>query len=139
MKTVIYYEWVRRGKKRCIRCLAGLGIVMMLFFVPMLIDRLLPDFSYNYMKWPQYIRNIMGMRSWHKTLWLDIWQIGCILFAFVINWLFMSEIAESIINEKKLETDIYLFMQVLKREKSFLESFCSILWLMCLRLRDSLY
>ena len=101
MKTVIYYEWVRRGKKRCIRCLAGLGIVMMLFFVPMLIDRLLPDFSYNYMKWPQYIRNIMGMRSWHKTLWLDIWQIGCILFAFVINWLFMSEIAESIINEKK--------------------------------------
>ena len=117
MKTVIYYEWVRRGKKRCIRCLAGLGIVMMLFFVPMLIDRLLPDFSYNYMKWPQYIRNIMGMRSWHKTLWLDIWQIGCILFAFVINWLFMSEIAESIINEKKLETDIYLFNAGVKKRE----------------------
>ena len=69
------------------------------------------------MKWPQYIRNIIGMRSWHKTLWLDIWQIGCILFAFVINWLFMIELAESIINEKKLETDIFLFNAGVKKRE----------------------
>lgn len=117
MKTVIYYEWVRKRKVSFIRYFASLGIVLMFFMATMLLDRFSPDFSYNYMKWPQYIRNIMGMRSWHKTLWLDIWQIGCILFAFVINWLFMIELAESIINEKKLETDIFLFNAGVKKRE----------------------
>ena len=72
MKTVIYYEWVRKRKVSFIRYFASLGIVLMFFMATMLLDRFSPDFSYNYMKWPQYIRNIIGMRSWHKTLWLDI-------------------------------------------------------------------
>ena len=44
MKTVIYYEWVRKRKVSFIRYFASLGIVLMFFMATMLLDRFSPDF-----------------------------------------------------------------------------------------------
>ena len=115
MKTVVYYEWVRKGRSYIIRCVLYLLIILLFFVITMICEKLFPEFSYNYMNWPQYIRNIIGMRSWHRILWLNIWQIGCIIFAFIINYFSMSELAESIINEKKRETYVYLFNAGVKK------------------------
>ena len=138
MKTVVYYEWVRKGRSYIMRCVLYLLIILLFFVITMICEKLFPEFSYNYMNWPQYIRNIIGMRSWHRILWLNIWQIGCIIFAFIINFFSMSDFADSIVNEKSWRHMYIYLMQVLKRVILFWESLYFIFLNIRLRFYHSL-
>ncbi|MBQ8526921.1 MAG: hypothetical protein IJ429_00480 [Lachnospiraceae bacterium] len=108
MKNVCFLEWVRQKRKFLNAMLASVGVLLCLFAVCTICDKVLPEFNRNYMNWPDYMKQLLGLSGWSGFLWYNIWQILAVFYPFLHIYMVMNAVSESISDEERLETIIFL-------------------------------
>lgn len=108
MRTVLYLEWTRKREDMIRRLIANIGIVLLLFLVCSLLDIAFPKFNSTYMKWPDMLKDLLGIGSWNSHLFLNVWQVLALVFPFYLIYVMMINIANGIMEEDRLETVVYL-------------------------------
>ncbi len=108
MKTVLYLDW-RRNRKFYIRTLLQPVILLaVLFVISILVDRLAPVVNYRYMRWPDMVKDLLGLPSWNRNLYVNLWQILALIHPFYVIYTMMTGLSGSVISEERMETVVYL-------------------------------
>lgn len=108
MKTVLYFEWIRKKEDMIQRTIRLIAMILGLFLSCILIDIVFPDFNSNYMKWPDMLKNLLGIGNWNSHLFLNVWQLVALGYPFYFTYSIMIGIATAITEEDRLETIVYL-------------------------------
>lgn len=119
MKTVLYFEWMRKKQKILKRIAGPLVVVLVLFVLCMLVDLIIPEFNKNYMKWPDMLKDFLCLKSWTSHMWFNVWQLFALAYPFYLIYGVMKELADSISEEERLETVVYLHNAGVSRKTIF--------------------
>lgn len=119
MRTVLYFEFRRKRKQMLKYIVLPLVISLLLFAVCMVIDTVFPAFNRNYMKWPDLVKDFICLKPWSGDLWLNVWQLFALVYPFYLIYVMMSETAEAITEEERLETVVYLHNAGIDRKTIF--------------------
>lgn len=119
MKTVLYFEWMRKRQKILKRIIAPLLIVVVLFVLCTLLDFIIPEFNKNYMKWPDMLKDFLCLKSWTSHMWFNVWQLFALTYPFYLIYSLMKELADSVSEEDRLETVVYLHNAGISRKMIF--------------------
>lgn len=119
MRTVLYFEFRRKRKQMLKYIVLPLVISLLLFAVCMVIDTVFPAFNRNYMKWPDLVKDFICLKPWSGELWLNVWQLFALVYPFYLIYVMMSETAEAITEEERLETVVYLHNAGIDRKTIF--------------------
>ena len=127
MNTVLYFEFTR-NKKKIIRHILGWGIAFVILFVlTLLLDYIFPELNERCMKWPEMLKNLLGLPAWKRSLYGNIWQLMMLVSPFFLIYRLMSELSASIIQEERLETIVFLKNLSIKKGNIMLSK-----WLVCM-------
>lgn len=108
MKTLLYFDWKRNGKQYLSNLIWPVVFFAILFVISIIADKLVPVFNYKYMRWPDMVKDIIGLPAWCKSLYGNVWQLISIFYPFYFIYCMMSGLAGSIIEEERLETVVFL-------------------------------
>lgn len=108
MKTVLYYEFVRKKKNYIGNILLPAALFLCLFVVSGMIEYFFPMFNVQYMRWPDIVKNLLGLPAWNRSLYGNIWQIGALIFPVCWIYKVMTDLVSSVREEDRLETIFYL-------------------------------
>lgn len=108
MKTVIYYDYVRNKKSLVHNLVTWTVLLLLLFMVSLIIEKMMPEFSREYLKWPSMAQNLLAMGSWNHHVYINLWQIVSLIFPFYIVYAVMSGLSRSVVQEERLETMVFL-------------------------------
>ena len=119
MNTVLYFE-LRRKRRRMLRYVI-LPVVFscVLFGICVAVDALFPGFNRLYMRWPELVKDLLCLKPWSGELWLNVWQLFAILYPFYMIYVIMTETAEALSEEDRLETVVYLHNAGVDRKTVF--------------------
>ncbi|MDE6760085.1 MAG: hypothetical protein K2J90_05305 [Lachnospiraceae bacterium] len=120
MKTVLYFEWMRKRQSMLKRIAAPLVVVLVLFVLCTLVDALMPEFNKKCMKWPDMLRDFLCLKSWTRHLWFNVWQFFALSYPFYLICSVMKGVADSLAEEDLLETVVYLHNAGITRKTIFL-------------------
>lgn len=119
MKTVFYFEWMRKQRNMLKRIAGPLVIMLILFVLCTLVDFLIPEFNKNYMKWSDIFKDFLCLKSWTSHMWLNVWQLFALIYSFYLIYGVMKEITVSVSEEDRLETIVYLHNAGISRSMVF--------------------
>lgn len=119
MKTVLYFEWMRKQQKMKKQIIGPLVVVLILFILCTLLDVLMPEFNKNYMKWPDMLKDFLCLKSWNSYLWFNVWQLFALVYPFYLIYSVMRELAVAVSEEDGLETAVYLHNAGISRNMIF--------------------
>ena len=108
MSTVLYFEMARNKKKIVQHILTGVIGFTVLFLITLLLDRFVPVVNEQYMKWPDMLKDLLGLPAWKRSLYGNIWQILMLFYPFYVVYRGMAGLSCSIIQEERLETIVFL-------------------------------
>ena len=108
LKNVWFLEWKRQKRNFYDTLLASVVILLCLFVVCSVFDKMFPQFNRNYMDWPDYMKQLLGLSGWSGGFWYNLWQILAVFYPFLHIYMIMNAVAGSISDEERLETIIYL-------------------------------
>lgn len=108
MKTVYFFEW--HGRKNKIKNLLTYPLLFWLFILlaGMMADGFFPGFNAQYMKWPDYIKQLLGIGGWSGRLWYNMWQFFAVFYPFFHIYVLMNCLLDSLQDEIQLETIVFL-------------------------------
>lgn len=124
MKTVLYFDWIRNKKKYIKNILTPVLVLAVLFILSVLLDLLVPAFNYTYMRWPDMIKDLLGLPAWNAKLYGNIWQIVALFYPFYYIYTAMSGLAGAVVEEERLETVVYLKNLSIERSTILLAKGC---------------
>ncbi len=119
MKTVLYFEWMRKQQKVLKQIAGPLVVVLVLFVLCTLVDFIIPEFNKNYMKWPDILKDFLCLKSWTSHMWFNVWQFFALAYPFYLIYGLMKELADSVSEEDRLETVVYLHNAGISRRMIF--------------------
>lgn len=108
MKTILYFDTLRNRKALITTIAVSVTVLAIVFFVFTIVDKCLPEWNAAYMKWPDVIRDLIGLSNWNSHLAVNIWQILSLIYPFYLVYVLMSGLCSSVIQEERLETIVYL-------------------------------
>lgn len=108
MKTVLYYDYVRNRKNFLQNLLTWMILFLIVFLVSFTIEKLFPDINLRYLKWPDMIQDFLGIGSWNRHVYVNLWNVFAILFPIHLIYVVMSGLINDLIQEERLETIVYL-------------------------------
>lgn len=108
MKTIIYFDALRNRKKLFSYIVLPIIALAAVFLVFTILDKCFPGFNAAYMKWPDIVKDLLGMSAWNSHLAVNVWQILSLVYPFYIIYVLMSGLCSSVIQEERLETIVYL-------------------------------
>lgn len=108
MKTVLYFEFVRNGKKYRNTMVYQLIAFFILFLIAVIMDRIFPQFNVQYMRWPDMVKNLLGLSPWNRSLYVNIWQLVALFYPLYFVYHVMAGLVTSVREEDRLETIVYL-------------------------------
>ena len=108
MKTVIYYDYIRNRKRLLQNLLVWAILFLLLFVVSLIIEKVMPGFSRQYLKWPDMAQNLLAIGNWNNHIYVNLWQIITLVFPICIVYVVMNGLCASVIQEDRLETMVYL-------------------------------
>lgn len=108
MITIMRFEWIRKRKRVMAYWLVPVVLMLCVFVMSLLIERFVPKFNTTYMKWPDILRDFLCIGGWSRHLWMNFWQLMALFFPFYLIITMMRETAASIVEEKRLETTVYV-------------------------------
>lgn len=126
MNTVLYFEIRRKRKKMLEYIILPAVLSFLLFGVCMAVDALFPAFNRTYMKWPDLVKDFLCLKPWSGHLWLNVWQFFALLYPFYLIYVMMTEMAEALSEEERLETVVYLHNAGVDRKTIFVSKL--IVW-----------
>lgn len=116
MKTVLYYNWIRK-KRTFLKLIAEPAILLIfLFLLSIVIEALWPSFNFQYLRWPQMLKDFFGLADWNRHLFVNLWQAFALFYPVYIMYMLMSGLACSIVEEERLETVVYLYNMGIDRK-----------------------
>lgn len=119
MNTVLYFE-LRRKRRNLLKYVVVPAVVsVVLFMICMAVDALLPYFNRTYMKWPDMVKDLFSLKPWSGDLWLNVWQLFAFVYPFYLIYVMMTEMAEALSEEERLETVVYLHNAGVDRKTVF--------------------
>jgi len=92
-------------------------VYALLFLVCLLVDKFAPDFNNTYFRWPDMVKEFLGMGSWNRNLYINLWQLSVLCYPLYLVYVLMIEVSSSVIEEKRLETTVYLHNMGIGRRK----------------------
>lgn len=108
MKTVIYYDYVRNRKNLLQNLLAWTVLFLLLFLVSLIIEKVMPGFSKEYLKWPDMAQNLLAMGNWNNHVYINLWQIVSLVFPICMVYVVMNGLSCTVVQEDRLETMVFL-------------------------------
>ena len=84
MSTVLYFEMTRNKKKIVQHILTGVIGFTVLFLITLLLDRFVPVVNEQYMKWPDMLKDLLGLPAWKRSLYGNIWQLLMLFYPFYV-------------------------------------------------------
>lgn len=108
MKTVIYYDYVRNRKNLLQNLLVWTVLFLLLFLVSLIIEKVIPGFSKEYLKWPDMAQNLLAMGNWNHHVYINIWQIVSLIFPIYMAYVVMNGLSCAVVQEDRLETMVFL-------------------------------
>lgn len=120
MKTVIYFEILRRRKKIQTRIVLPLIIWTLLFLIFTILDRKVPVINSRFMMWPDVLKSFLGMPAWSRDLAMNIWHFLALFYPVFWCGMIMQEVSCSVAEEERLETIVYLQNAGVKRRDIWL-------------------
>ena len=119
MNTVLYFE-LRRKRRNLLKYAVVPAVVsMVLFVVCMATDAFFPFINRTYMKWPDMVKDLLSLKPWSGDLWLNVWQLFALCYPFYLIYMMMTETAEALSEEDRLETVVYLHNAGVDRKTMF--------------------
>jgi hypothetical protein len=119
MNTVLYFE-LRRKRRNLLKYAVVPAVVsLMLFVVCMATDAFFPFINRTYMKWPDMVKDLLSLKPWSGDLWLNVWQLFALCYPFYLIYMMMTETAEALSEEDRLETVVYLHNAGVDRKTMF--------------------
>ena len=116
MKAVWYYEVTRRRDNFIRMIVTPIVLLAMVFVLSLVVDAVFPVVNRVYMKWPDMITELLSFPVWNSKLYVNLWQLFAIIYPIVSLYNIMTGVANSIIEEERLETVVYLRNLSVKRE-----------------------
>lgn len=108
LRNVCFLEWARY-KRKLLGAMLGFLVALLCFLVvSVVVGKVFPEFNRNYMNWPDYIKELLGLGGWSGFLWYNIWQIVAVFYPFLHIYIIMNTLAQSVQDEDRLETIVYL-------------------------------
>ena len=138
MKTVIYYDYIRNRKNLIQNILVWTILFLLLFVVSLVIEKVIPGFSREYLKWPDMAQNLLAVGNWNNHVYINLWQIITLVFPIYIVYVVMNGLCATVIQEDRLETMVYLQnmsvgrMQVLLAKLLFWVAYAFIMYVVLL-------
>lgn len=108
MKTIIYFDTLRNRKKLFSYIVIPLIVLVAVFLIFTILDKCFPKFNVTYMKWPDIVKDLLGLSAWSSHLAVNVWQILSLIYPFYIIYVLMFGLCRSVIQEERLETIVYL-------------------------------
>lgn len=108
MRTVIYFEVIRRRKKFLAMVLAPVVVWSVLYLIFGILDRKAPFINKEYMMWPEIVKNLLGLPAWRSEFSMNIWHILALFYPLLWGYLLMEGTASSVVEEERLETVVYI-------------------------------
>lgn len=71
------------------------------------------------MKWPDMLKDFLCLKSWTSHMWFNVWQLFALAYPFFLIYGVMKELADSVSEEDKLETVVYLHNAGVSRKMIF--------------------
>ena len=108
MNTVLYFELRRKRRNLFKYAVVPAVVSLVLFVVCMATDAFFPFINRTYMKWPDMVKDLLSLKPWSGDLWLNVWQLFALCYPFYLIYMMMTETAEALSEEVRLETVVYL-------------------------------
>lgn len=108
MKTVMYYEYVRNRKNLLQNLLIWTVLFLLLFLISLIIEKVVPGFSRQYLKWPDMAQNLLAIGNWNNHVYINLWQIVSLVFPVCMVYVVMNGLACTVVQEDRLETMVFL-------------------------------
>ena len=80
MKTVMYYDYVRNRKSLLQNLLVWTVLLLLLFMVSLIVEKIVPGFNKEYLKWPDMAKNLLAVGNWNNHIYINLWQIVSLAF-----------------------------------------------------------
>lgn len=108
MKVVWFFEWT--GRKNRIKNLLLYPLVfwLIILLTGALTDKLMPGFNQQYMRWPDYMKQVLGLGGWSGRLWYNLWQFFAVIYPFFHIYMTLNCLTDSLQDEIQLETLVFL-------------------------------
>lgn len=119
MNTVLYFELRRKRRNLLKYAVLPAAVSLVLFVICMAVDAFFPYFNRTYMKWPDMVKDLFSLKPWSGDLWLNIWQLFALVYPIYLVYVMMTEMAEALSEEERLETVVYLHNAGVDRKTVF--------------------
>ncbi len=128
MRTVIYFEVLRRRKKICSCILLPVIVWSLLFLALNLLDQKIPVINSQYMMWPDMLKSFLGMPAWNHELAVNVWHFLALYYPIFWCGMIMKEVSCSVAEEERLETVVYLQNAGVRRSSIWLAK--GVVWIL---------
>ncbi len=127
MKTVLYFDYIRNRRKLLWYILIPLLVLVVMFTSCGIVDKVFPTFNATYMKWPDLVKNLIGLANWSGSLAINVWQLFAMLYPFCMGYVIMKGLCHSLLEEERLETVVYIRNTDIGRKQYLLTK--GVIWL----------
>lgn len=108
MKTVMYYDYVRNRKSLLQNLLVWTVMLLLLFMVSLIVEKIVPGFNKEYLKWPDMAKNLLAVGNWNNHIYINLWQIISLAFPIYMIYIVMNGLSSAVVQEDRLETMVFL-------------------------------
>lgn len=108
MRTVIYYDYVRNRKSLFQNLLVWTVLFLLLFMISLIIEKVMPGFNNEYLKWPDMAQDLLAIGNWNHHVYINLWQIVSLIFPICMVYVIMNGLCCTVVQEDRLETMVFL-------------------------------